>query len=76
MSNLSNLKSLDLECLLPSASDPSTSPLQVLILNNTGIGDDAAPYIGSCEELETLGAASTKFASMVTIQSVATCVGR
>lgn len=76
MSSLSNLKSLDLECLLPSASDPSTSPLQVLILNNTGIGDDAAPYIGSCEELETLGVASTKFTSRVTIHSVVTFAGR
>ncbi|KAF9654328.1 RNI-like protein [Thelephora ganbajun] len=61
MSSLSHLKSSDLEPLFPSEFDPSTSPLQVLILNNTGIGDDAAPFIGSCEELETLGVASTKF---------------
>jgi hypothetical protein len=63
MSSLSNLKSSDLEPLFPSESDPSISPLQVLILNNTGIGDDAAPYVGSCEELETLGVASTRFTS-------------
>lgn len=63
MSSLSYLKSPDLEPLFPSESDPSTSPLRVLLLNNTGIGDDAAPFIGSCEELETLGVASTKFTS-------------
>jgi hypothetical protein len=75
MSSLSNLKSSDLEPLFPSESDLSISPLQVLILNNTGIGDDAAPYVGSCEELETLGVASTRFTSRATIQSAATCVG-
>jgi len=58
---LSFLKSSDLEPLFPSESDPSTSPLQVLLLNNTGIGDDAAPFIGSCDGLDTLGVASTKF---------------
>lgn len=56
-----------MEPLFPSDSDPSISPLQVLILNNTGIGDDAAPFIGSCEELETLEVASTKFTSRVTV---------
>ena len=70
MSSLSNLKSFDLEPLLPSESDTSTSPLRTLILNGTGIGDDAAPFIGSCEELETLGVASTKFTSRIAIRSV------
>ena len=76
MSSISHLKSLDLEPLFPSESDPSTSPLQVLILNNTGVGDDAAPYIGSCEELETLEVASTKLTSAVTVQLVVTRVSR
>lgn len=71
MSGLSHLKSSDLESLFPSESDPSTSPLQVLVLNNTGVGDEAAPFIGSCEGLEELGVASTKFTSMVAIQSLA-----
>jgi len=75
MSSLSNLKSSDLEPLFPSVPDPSVSPLQVLILNNTGIGDDAAPFIGTCEELETLGVASTKFTSAVTVRSLAIYVG-
>ena len=70
MSSLSNLKSSDLEPLFPSESDPSTSPLQILILNSTGIGDDAAPFIGTCEELETLEVASTKFTSTTKIRSV------
>ena len=65
MSGLSYLKSSDLEPLFPSESDPSASLLQVLILNNTRVGDDAAPFIGSCEELETLAVASTKFTSAV-----------
>jgi hypothetical protein len=68
LSSLSHLKSSDLEPLFPSESDPSTSPLQILILNNTGLGDDAAPFIGSCQGLETLGVASTKFTSAITVQ--------
>ena len=61
--------------LFPSEPDSSISPLKVLILNNTGIGDDAALYIGSCEELETLGVASTKFTSAtLKTQSVATYI--
>ena len=67
MSSLLHLKSFDLEPLFPSESDPSTSPLRVLILNNTGVGDDAAPFIGSCGELETLEIASTKFTSLVSV---------
>ena len=74
MSSLSHLKSFDLEPLFPSESDPSTSPLQVLILNNTSVGDDAAPFIGSCGDLETLGVASTKFTSAVTVQPAAICI--
>lgn len=65
MSSLSNLKSADLEPLFPSEFYPSVSPLRTLILNNTGIGDDAAPFIGSCEQLETLEVASTKFTSAI-----------
>jgi len=73
MSSLSHLKSSDLESLFPTESDPSASPLQVLILNNTGIGDDAAPFIGSCEELETLGAASTKFTTDGVFAIIGSC---
>jgi len=61
LSSLPHLGSADLSHLSPSGDDWSVSPLKVLILNNTGIGDHAAPFIGSCEELETLEVASTKF---------------
>lgn len=67
MSSLSHLKSSDLEPLFPSETHPSTSSLQVLLLNGTGIGDDSAPFIGSCEALESLGVAATRFTSTATI---------
>jgi hypothetical protein len=40
------------------------SPIRVLNLNNTSVGDDAAPFIASCEYLETLELAGTKFGCM------------
>ena len=36
------------------------SPLETLILNNTGIDDEAAIYLGSCVELGTLELAGTR----------------
>ena len=46
MAGISNLKSGDLEGLLVD-DDGKHSPLEVLVLNNTSVDDDAALYI-SC----------------------------
>ncbi|KAI0815192.1 hypothetical protein BC629DRAFT_849886 [Irpex lacteus] len=61
LSGLSYLQSHDLEGLL--SDDEQPSPLEELILNNTGVGDDAAPYISCCSSLRVLELGSTKFTS-------------
>lgn len=72
LAGISRLKSSDLAGLAPLnetlddiglSEDPTMntpSPLQVLTLNNTDVGDEAAPYIASCISLETLELAGTK----------------
>ncbi|KAI0078943.1 RNI-like protein [Panus rudis PR-1116 ss-1] len=63
MANITNLSSPHLEGLL--AEDEQGPPrLRTLILNNTSVGDDAAPYISACSELNTLELAGTKFSSV------------
>jgi hypothetical protein len=37
--------------------------LETLILNNTGIDDDAALFVGNCLSLETLAVAGTRMTS-------------
>lgn len=60
LANITSLSSSDLTGLMPEdGQDPS--PLTTLILNNTGVGDEAAPYISSCPSLRTLALAGTKF---------------
>lgn len=57
---LPGLKSLDLAALMPEKDSLSIAPLCTLLLNKTGIDDDAAPYISSCINLETLELAESK----------------
>jgi hypothetical protein len=47
------------------SSDTGDAPLlETLILNNTGIDDEAAVFIGNCSSLETLAVAGTRMTSM------------
>lgn len=41
-----------------------TPLLETLILNNTGIDDEAAVFIGNCSYLETLAVAGTRMTCM------------
>ena len=61
LSGLPYLGSSDLEGLL--SDDKECPPLEVLILNNTAVGDDAAPFISCCTSLRVLELGSTKFTS-------------
>ena len=61
---LPHLHSIDLVGLLPTDADPKHSPLETLILDNTGIDDDAAVFISSCPMLKSLEVAGTKITSM------------
>ncbi|KAG6901846.1 hypothetical protein C0995_007232 [Termitomyces sp. Mi166 len=55
------VRSSDLAAL--NATEPGTSPLETLILNNTSIDDEASHYIATCLMLSTLGVAGTKMTS-------------
>ena len=63
MAGIPSLRSEDLIGLLVDNAGQEPSRLQELILNNTAVGDDAAPYISSCSSLKTLEVAGTKFTS-------------
>ena len=79
MATVSYLRSSDLNGLVPDAVEDGPPKLRELILNNTNMDDDAAPFISSCAELHTLELASTKITSMPTISStssklIETCI--
>ncbi|KAI0094679.1 hypothetical protein BDY19DRAFT_913980 [Irpex rosettiformis] len=63
LSGLSHLECKDLEGLLPVSDGKEFEPslLEVLVLNNTPVGDSAAPYISCCSSLRILELGSTKF---------------
>jgi len=58
---------------MPGDAEQGSSPLQILILNNTGVGDEAALYISSCLSLGTLELAGTKFTSKQRSQRMHIC---
>lgn len=70
MATVSYLRSSDLSGLVPDTAEDGSPKLRELILNNTNMDDDAAPFISSCVELHTLELASTKITSMLTISSM------
>lgn len=49
--------------LLPHNAEENPPRLEQLILNNTGVDDEAAPYLASCSDLEVLELAGTKISS-------------
>ncbi|KAK0198662.1 RNI-like protein [Armillaria mellea] len=60
LSSIPSLRSSDLTGLMPTFEDDEPSALQTLMLNNTGVDDDVAPFISCCPELATLELAGTK----------------
>ncbi|KAH8102600.1 hypothetical protein BXZ70DRAFT_890543 [Cristinia sonorae] len=62
LAGISSLRSMDLAGLVPDVSEEEPR-LKTLILNNTNIDDDAAPFISSCADLQILELAGTKITS-------------
>lgn len=64
LAGIPSLRSSDLIGLMPTDAIHDLSVIEMLILNNTGIDDDVAPYIASCPLLRTLEVAGTRVTSM------------
>nr|GAT49746.1 predicted protein [Mycena chlorophos] len=64
LSGIPGLRSQYLAALVPDTElAETTSSLEILLLNNTGIDDDAAPFLASCSRLRWLEVAETKMSS-------------
>jgi len=63
LSGLSFLRSSDLQHLAPADPADAACSLRELLLNSTGIDDDASPYIACCPSLERLEVAGTRLSS-------------
>jgi hypothetical protein len=63
LSGVHHLQSLHLTGLLPQDAENQPPRLEQLILNNTGVDDDAAPYLACCSNLVVLELAGTKISS-------------
>lgn len=57
------MRSAALAGLVPATSEQGPPKLCSLILNHTGVDDDAAPFVACCTSLGTLGVGSTRFTS-------------
>lgn len=63
LSGVHHLQSLHLSGLLPQDAENQPPRLEQLILNNTGVDDDATPYLACCSNLVVLELAGTKISS-------------
>ena len=63
LSGMPLIRSSDLEGLLQENADEGPPKIQVLLLNNTSVDDDAAPFISACNDLDNLAVGGTKFTS-------------
>lgn len=63
LGGIPSLHSSELAGLVPDTVEQGPPELRTLVLNYTNVDDDAAPFISSCEHLETLKVGSTKFTS-------------
>ncbi|KAK2461773.1 hypothetical protein APHAL10511_006236 [Amanita phalloides] len=58
LAGISNLQSTDLAGLLNNGDNAA---VETLVLNNTGVDDEAGIYISACKHLRTLAVAGTRF---------------
>ena len=58
-----SLRSQDLVTLISDDGIAGVPRLEHLLLNNTGVEDEAAPFISACSQLRSLEVAGTKFTS-------------
>ncbi|KAF9240963.1 RNI-like protein [Melanogaster broomeanus] len=63
LSGIPNLRSRDLSGMLSETVDEGPPSLEELILNHTGIDDEAAPFLSCCSSLVALEVAGTKLTS-------------
>ncbi|KIJ68247.1 hypothetical protein HYDPIDRAFT_124518 [Hydnomerulius pinastri MD-312] len=63
LSGVPHLRSQDLAGLLSETAGEASPQLEELILNHTGIDDEAAPFLSCCSSLVTLELACTKLTS-------------
>jgi Leucine-rich repeat (LRR) protein len=73
LSGVHHLQSLHLSGLLPQDAENQPPRLEQLILNNTGVDDDAAPYLACCSNLVVLELAGTKISSAGLFSVIDTC---
>jgi Leucine-rich repeat (LRR) protein len=73
LSGVHHLQSLHLSGLLPQDAENQPPRLEQLILNNTGVDDDAAPYLACCSNLVVLELAGTKISSGGLFSVIDTC---
>lgn len=73
LSGVHHLQSIHLSGLLPQEAENQTPRLEQLILNNTGVDDDAAPYLACCSNLVVLELAGTKMSSAGLFSVIDTC---
>lgn len=72
LASIPSLRSADLAGLLTDDINDGGSPLETLILNNTGVDDEAGIYITVCKRLRTLAIAGTRFTSMTSFTAFST----
>ncbi|KAF8634002.1 hypothetical protein AX15_001176 [Amanita polypyramis BW_CC] len=63
LAGIPNLRSADLAGLLPKRDGDDSAAVESLVLNNTGIDDEAGIYIAACNRLRMLGVAGTRLTS-------------
>ncbi|TFY68363.1 hypothetical protein EVJ58_g1067 [Rhodofomes roseus] len=63
LSGIPSFRSAELEGLLQETVADGPPKIQVLLLNNTTVDNDAAPFISACTDLENLAVAGTRFTS-------------
>ncbi|KAJ3553179.1 hypothetical protein NM688_g3753 [Phlebia brevispora] len=63
LAGITSLRSSDLEGLPAEELGQPHAAVQTLILNNTSVDDSAAPFIASCDSLQTLELSGTKLTS-------------
>ncbi|KAH9835617.1 RNI-like protein [Rhodofomes roseus] len=63
LSGIPSFRSAELKGLLQETVADGPPKIQVLLLNNTTVDDDAAPFISACTDLENLAVAGTRFTS-------------